>query len=152
MKCKKAVAVLLAVLLVMCFSVTAFAADDNGRVVSRTVEQYADGAYAVITVYDTTTARAYEKSGYKNFDYYESGTLQWTFTAYGTFSYNGSTATCIAASYGCNINNSSWTRVSGEASPSGSAVIAKGVMEKKGIGKRVYPQVIITCTPNGVLS
>ena len=50
MKCKKAIAVLLTVLLVVCFSVTAFAADDNGRVVSRTVEQYDNGAYAVITV------------------------------------------------------------------------------------------------------
>ena len=99
MNCKKAISVLLAVLLVVCFSVTAFAADDNGRVVSRTVEQYDNGAYAVITVYDNTTARGGTKNGRKDFDYYESGSLAWTFTVHGSFSYNGSSATCTAASY-----------------------------------------------------
>lgn len=151
MKCKKAIAVLLAVLLVVCFSATAFAADNDGRVVSRTVEQYDNGAYAVITVYDTTTARGGSKNGYKDYKYYISGTLQWTFTVYGSFSYDGSTATCTAASYGYNINKSEWYRVKGEAYPSGSAAIAKGTMRRTSDGREVYPTVIITCTPNGVL-
>lgn len=152
MKCKKAIAVLLTVLLVVCFSVTAFAADDNGRVVSRTVEQYDNGACAVITVYDNTTARGGTKNGRKDFDYYESGSLAWTFTVHGSFSYNGSSATCTAASYTYNLSDSNWTRISGEAYPSGSAAIAKGVMQKKSTGKRVYPTATLTCTPNGVLA
>lgn len=152
MKCKKVFAFLLAALLVVCFSVTAFAADDNGCVVSRTVEQYTNGAYAVVTVYDDTTARGGTKNGHKNFDYYESGSLCWTFTVYGSFSYNGSSATCTAASYTYNINDSNWTRVSGEAYPSGSAAIAKGVMQKKTTGKKVSPSVTLTCTANGVLA
>ena len=152
MNCKKAISFLLAAVLVVCFSVTAFAADDNGRVVSRTVEQYANGAYAVITVYDDTIARAGTKTGHKDFKYYVSGSLAWTFTVHGSFSYNGSSATCTAASYTCNINKSEWYRVKGEAYPSGSAAIAKGMMQKKSTGKRVYPTVTLTCTPNGVLA
>lgn len=139
-------------LLVVCFSVTAFAADDNGRVVSRTVEQYDNGAYAVITVYDNTTARAGTKTGHKDYEYYVSGSLAWTFTVYGSFSYNGSSATCTAASATCDIRDSGWKLTSNEAYPSGSAAIAKGVMQKKSTGKRVYPTVTLTCTPNGVLA
>lgn len=152
MKCKKIFAVLLAVLLMVCFSVTAFAADDKGRVVSRTVEQYDNGSYVVVTVYDDTTARGGSKNGHKDFEYYESGSLRWTFTVHGSFSYNGSSATCTAASYTYSISDSNWSRVSGEAYPSGSAAIAKGVMQKNSTGKRVYPQVSITCTANGVLA
>jgi len=152
MKCKKIFAVLLAVLLMVCFSVTAFAADDKGRVVSRTVEQYDNGSYVVVTVYDDTTARGGTKNGHKDYEYYISGALQWTFTVYGSFSYNGSTATCTAASYGCNINNSGWYRVKGEAYPSGSAAIAKGTMRRPSDGREVYPSVSITCTANGVLA
>ena len=152
MKLKRICAVLLTALLCVCVSIPAFAADENSRVVSRTVEQYDNGACAVITVYDNTTARGGTKNGRKDFDYYESGSLAWTFTVYGSFSYNGSSATCTAASYTYNLSDSNWTRVSGEAYPSGSAAIAKGVMQKKSTGKRVYPTVTLTCTPNGVLA
>ena len=152
MNCKKAVAFLLAAVLVVCFSVTAFAADDNGRVVSRRVEQYDNGAYAVITVYDNTTARGGTKNGRKDFDYYESGSLAWTFTVHGSFSYNGSSATCTAASYTYNINKSEWYRVKGEAYPSGSAAVANGTMRRSSDGREVYPKVTLTCTPNGVLA
>lgn len=152
MKCKKAIAVLLAVLLVVCFSVTAFAADDAGYVVSRTVEQYENGAYAVVTVYDDTIARAGTKTGHKDYEYYVSGSLAWTFTVHGSFSYNGSSATCTAASYTYNINKSEWYRVKGEAYPSGSAAVAKGTMRRSSDGREVYPKVTLTCTPNGVLA
>lgn len=152
MKCKKAIAVLLAVLLVVCFSVTAFAADDAGYVVSRTVEQYENGAYAVVTVYDDTIARAGTKTGHKDYEYYVSGSLAWTFTVHGSFSYNGSSATCTAASYTYNINKSEWYRVKGEAYPSGSAAVAKGTMRRSSDGREVSPKVTLTCTPNGVLA
>lgn len=152
MKLKRICAVLLTALLCVCVSIPAFAADENSRVVSRTVEQYDNGAYAVITVYDNTTARGGTKNGRKDFDYYESGSLAWTFTVYGSFSYNGSSATCTAASATCDIRDSGWKLTSNEAYPSGSAAIAKGVMQKKSTGKRVYPTVTLTCTPNGVLA
>lgn len=152
MKLKRICAVLLTALLCVCVSIPAFAADENSRVVSRTVEQYDNGACAVITVYDNTTARGGTKNGRKDFDYYESGSLAWTFTVYGSFSYNGSSATCTAASATCDIRDSGWKLTSNEAYPSGSAAIAKGVMQKKSTGKRVYPTVTLTCTPNGVLA
>ena len=152
MKLKRICAVLLTALLCVCVSIPAFAADENSRVVSRTVEQYDNGAYAVITVYDNTTARGGTKNGRKDFDYYESGSLAWTFTVHGSFSYNGSSATCTAASATCDIRDSGWKLTSNEAYPSGSAAIAKGVMQKKSTGKRVYPTVTLTCTPNGVLA
>lgn len=151
MKCKKIFAVLLVVLLFVCFSVPAFAVENNSRIVSRKVEQYSNGGYMVVTVYDDTTTRASTKNGHKDFEYYESGSLRWIFTVYGSFSYNGSSSTCTAASYTYSINDGDWSKVSGEAYPSGSAAIAKGVMQKKSTGKKVSPSVTLTCTATGVL-
>ena len=152
MKLKRICAVLLTALLCVCVSIPAFAADENSRVVSRTVEQYENGAYAVVTVYDDTIARAGTKTGHKDYKYYVSGSLAWTFTVHGSFSYNGSSATCTAASYTCNINKSEWYRVKGEAYPSGSAAVANGTMRRSSDGREVYPKVTLTCTPNGVLA
>ena len=152
MKLKRICAVLLTALLCVCVSIPAFAADENSRVVSRTVERYENGAYAVVTVYDDTIARAGTKTGHKDYDYYESGSLRWTYTVHGSFRYNGSSATCTAASATCDIRDSGWKLTSNEAYPSGSAAIAKGVMQKKTTGKKVSPSVTLTCTANGVLA
>ena len=152
MKGKKVFAVFMIMLLIVSLAVPVFAADNNANVVSRKVERYDDGSYAVITTYNDSTARANEVSGHRDYEYYVGGGLAWTFTVHGSFSYNGSSATCTAASYTYSINKSEWYRVKGEAYPSGSAAIAKGTMRRTTDGREVYPRVTITCTANGVLS
>ena len=153
MKFKKICAVLMAALLCVCVCVPAFAAGEESRVVSHTVEQYDNGAYAVITVYEDAASRATgSKNGHKAFDYYESGTLQWTYTVHGTFVYDGTTATCTAASATFDKWIDIWKLIANDAYPSGSAAIARGVVQKTTTGKKVSPTVTITCTPNGVLA
>ena len=120
--------------------------------VSRQVEQYENGAYAVVTVYDDTIARAGTKTGHKDYKYYVSGSLAWTYTVHGSFSYNGSSASCTAASATCDIRDSGWKLTSNEAYPSGSAAVAKGTMRRSSDGREVYPKVTLTSTPNGVLA
>lgn len=152
-KFKKICAVLMAALLCVCVCVPTFAAGDESRVVSRTVEQYDNGAYAVITVYEDAASRATgSKNGHKAFDYYESGTLQWTYTLHASFTYNGSTATCTAATATFDKQVDIWKLIANDPSPSGSAAIARGVVQKTTTGKKVSPTVTITCTPNGVLA
>lgn len=150
MKSKKIVATLLCFALFVCFALNAFA-DDKEHIVSQTVEHYPDGTYAVITTYaDTSLTRSNTKSGRKDYNYYDNG-LAWTFTVYGTFSYNGRSATCTAASYDYDIFNTAWQISSGSANPKGSSAVASGVM-KKSSGKKVYPKVTLTCSGNGQLS
>lgn len=152
MKFKKFCAIVLTALLCVCVSIPAFAADDNGRVVSRTVEQYDNGSYAVVTVYDDTTARGGTKTGHKDYEYYVGGSLAWIYTVHGSFSYNGSSATCTAASATCDIRKSEWHLTANEAYPSGSSAVAKGTVWRSSDGREVYPRVSITCTANGVLA
>lgn len=84
-----------------------------------------------------------------------SGTLLWTITVNGTFSYNGSTSSCISASYDTQINNSAWSVQSGSAYPSGNSAIASVVMARKLlliVLETVPVTITLTCDKNGNVS
>lgn len=84
-----------------------------------------------------------------------AGTILWTATVTGTFSYNGSTSSCTNASYDTQINNSSWSEQSGNAYPSGNSAIADVVMARKLlfiVVETVPVTITLTCDKNGNLS
>lgn len=84
-----------------------------------------------------------------------SGTVLWTATVTGTFTYNGSTSSCISASYSTQVYNSSWSEQSGTAYPSGNTAIADVVMMRKLlfiVVETVPVTVPLTCDKNGNLS
>ena len=130
MKSQKIVATLSCFALFVCFAANVCADEAKEHIVNQTVEHYPNGAYAVITTYcDTTHSRSNTKVGHKVYNYYDNG-LAWTFTVPGTFSYNGRSATCTAASYNYDIFNAAWQISSGSANPQGSSAVASGVMQK----------------------
>lgn len=148
---KKIVATLLCFALFVCFALNAFA-DDKEHIVSQTVEHYPDGTYAVITTYaDTSLTRSNTKSGRKDYNYYDNS-LAWTFTVYGTFSYNGLSATCTAASYNYNISNTAWRISSAAANPNGNSAVASGTFTRSSDNRTIHPKVTLTCSDNGQLS
>ncbi len=59
------------------------------------------------------------------------GTVLWTATVTGTFTYNGSTSSCTNASYRTDVYASTWSEQSGTAYPSGNTAIADVVMARK---------------------
>ena len=84
-----------------------------------------------------------------------SGTILWTATVTGTFTYNGSTSSCTSASYSTQVYNSSWSEQSGTAYPSGNTAIADVVMMRKLlfiVVETVPVTVPLTCDKNGNLS
>ena len=84
-----------------------------------------------------------------------SGTILWTATVTGTFTYNGSTSSCTSASYSTQVNNSTWSEQSGNAYPSGNTAIADVVMMRKLlfiVVETVPVTVSLTCDKNGNLS
>lgn len=138
--------------LAMCFGGTAYADQPEKKLLSQTMEYIDTDSYVIISIYeDVSQLRASTKSGSKNYDYYESGSLTWRFTVYGTFEYTGSSATCTAASYGCNLYSSAWSKTAGGAYRVGASAKATGTMTRSD-GYAVYPNVTLTCSGSGVLS
>ena len=84
-----------------------------------------------------------------------SGTVLWTATVTGTFTYNGSTSSCTNATYVTQINNTAWSEQSGSAYPSGNSAIADVVMMRKILFivlETVPVTITLTCDKNGNLS
>ena len=84
-----------------------------------------------------------------------SGTILWTATVIGTFTYNGSTSSCTNASYSTEVNAGPWSEQSGTAYPSGNSAIADVVMRRKLlfiVVETVPVTITLTCDKDGNLS
>ncbi len=145
-------------------SIGAFATDsaeDMQLVSSRTV-YLEDGSYNEILIYE----QAYEASPMARATYTKTGSAQlvhknsagkklWLVQVNGTFTYNGSTATCTAASTSYTIYDDAWRVTSASASKSGATAKGNFTVKKYVIGIAVStenPVVTLTCSPSGVLS
>ena len=134
----------------------------NERIISETVEYYADGSSAVITIAEETTeigdrATAYTKSGSKTYTMRNSsGDVLWKFTVHGTFSVNvGVSATCTNTSYSTSNIASGWSLKSGSSYASSNKAIGDGTFEHKVlfiVTETKSCHVVLTCDVNGNLS
>ena len=134
----------------------------NERIISETVEYYADGSSAVITIAEKVTkvsdrATAYSKSGSKTYTMCNSsGNVLWKFTVHGTFSVNtGVSATCTNTSYSTSNIASGWSLKSGSSYASGNKAIGDGTFEHKVlfiVTETKSCHVVLTCDVNGNLS
>lgn len=149
---KKCLATILTLfVLLSLFSVSAAAAQPKEVLVDQYTETYADGSYAIVSVYQSESlARDGSISGHKDFNYYDAG-LAWTYSVYGTFTYTGGSATCQAASCTYSIINHAWYCASTSAWPSGNAAVASGTMRNGSNGNEAYPSVTLCCSPSGTL-
>ena len=121
------------------------------------VVYFEDGSFLtteLIVNYDdvAATRATYRISGQKNVEYSNaSGEVMWTMTVYGTFTYDGTSATAISASYSYDIYNDSWSFRSGEAYCSDNQAIAEGTFNG-GLLLNRSVTVTLTCSAKGVLS
>lgn len=84
-----------------------------------------------------------------------SGTVCWSVTVTGTFSYNGSTSKCTASKVSASSNNSNWRIASKNSSHSGntaSATATAKLYKGSGVVQTVTRTVKLSCSKNGVLS
>lgn len=95
-------------------------------------------------------------SGKKESVYYNAfGEKQWSMKLTGTFTYNGVTSACTAASVSYTIYNSAWQYQSKSASANGNAANGSLTMIKKLLGITVQTEtksLTIVCDKNGNLS
>ncbi len=115
-----------------------------------------DGAYIIVTIYENGSRASGTKSGTARYDYYASdGDKEWTATLNGTFTYNGTSATCTSSSCSVSISNSAWYLISKSASKSGNTATASVNMGRKILGvttDKEYIDLSLSCDANGNLS
>lgn len=109
-----------------------------------------------LIVYEETsvlTRAAKTKSASKNYYIKDSGgkTLA-KYTLHGTFSYNGSSATCTKASYDTSVSNVFWSFSSASATKSGSSAKGSFTAKRALSSQTVSKTIKITCSPSGSIS
>lgn len=119
-------------------------------------EYYDNGYYAIITInVDYSNASKSTISGSKTYDYKDSSNqLLWSYTVYGTYSYNGYSAACTYDDDSYDINNTSWHIDSHSHYRSGNTAYGTVTMKKKVLGitvDTVTKDVNLSCSPDGTL-
>lgn len=131
-------------------------AEETGQIVS--VEYLEDGSSFVTILEELPMAARVSgtKSGKKTVQYRnESGTVLWSVTVHGDFSYNGKTATCTRATKSTTCPASNWKITASSAGKSGNRATAKATAKKYVNGKvsrTVSKSVTLTSSPSGSLS
>ena len=135
--------------------ITAFASEDTSASNENTYTTYFDdGSYSVTTITESL-ARSTKSGSKATTNYDSSGKAMWKVTLNGSFTYNGSSATCTSASHSVTIYEDSWYVYSQNSYKSGNKAIAKVVMKKKLLGIVVETKEVnltLACDKNGKLS
>lgn len=120
-------------------------------------EYLEDGSYYEITIEENAMTRASgTKTGTKKAKYVDSSNVTvWQVSVTGTFTYNGSSATCTSASVAATSYSSNWKISSKSATKSGNKAIGKATAKYYYDGTLVTTTtktVTLTCDKNGNLS
>lgn len=115
-----------------------------------------NGCYIVETLTEFTARSARETTGTKARTYYNSdGTALWKAVLTGTFTYDGTSATCTSASVSVTVYDSGWYTISKSASKSGNTASATVTMGYKTLGvttDKVTTNLTLSCDKDGNLS
>ena len=147
--------VLVVVLLAFSFSVSTFAKDAQ-----ESITYYTDGSYTVITMQNADFAFAKVLQALRSVKtktitakhYDSSDNLEWTASLTGTFSYNGTTASCTSVSKSTTIYASAWKCTSSSCSKSGATATGNFTFKRYTVGlpvQTINQNLTMTCDPNG---
>ena len=152
---KKFSSIILALLFIITSSICSFASQISINSNNETIK-YEDGSYVIISITtDHNDFYTTSKSAKKDYKFFNSkDELQWTATVYGTFSFNGTTSSCIKASTAYKIYNKSWKVKNSTASKKNNSAIGNFTIKHYMIGIPVQTEtfkVTLSCKPNGTL-
>lgn len=126
------------------------------QVVETEIEYLPDGGYIETVLLESAVRASGTKTGTKTKRYVDSdGNEEWVIQLQGTFSYNGTSATCTSAICNVTVSANNWYVVSKSASKSGAKASADVTMGMKVLGITVSKssyQLTLTCDKNGNLS
>lgn len=115
-----------------------------------------DRGYFVEEIIVIPSRASHSTTGSKVSTYYtETGTAVWKVTVTGSFTYNGTTASCTSSSCTVTILNSSWYQISKSSGRNGASATASATLGYKMNGVKVNEitrSVKLTCDKNGNLT
>jgi len=117
---------------------------------------FEDGSYITVELQVIETRAAATKSASKTYTCRDGdGVEEWRAVLSGTFTYNGTSATCTASSCNVTITDTDWYVVSKTATKSGASALAELTMGMKFIGITVNKKTVnmsLTCDKDGNLT
>lgn len=150
------------VIFFFCFTFTNIkidAQDDFGSQIISTEKVYlGNGIYKetiIVKTKESTNRSNSNVGGYKTIKYKSGNNVNWSLTVHGTFSYNGSSSTCLSASSSVeNFNSSEWTITKHYASRNGASATAYVTAQQRFLGlviKTINDDVTLSCSKTGDL-
>lgn len=117
------------------------------------IQRFTDGSYLVITRQTIETYASGTKTGTDTCTYYStSDEILWVAVLTGTFTYNGTTATCTSSSCNVTIYSNNWYVISKSASKSANTATGTVTMGCKFLGVTIMRETYdlsLSCDPNG---
>ncbi len=157
---KKFSIVLTIISLILIFSIPTNALVINNTDTKTTIEKLENGDYietiiesvdkpGILPMGNNTITKTKTKN-YRN----NSGTVLWSVSVTGTFSYNGTTSTCTSCSKKTTSPGSNWSIKSSSVSKSGNSATAKATATYKTatVTKDYSMSVTIKCSADGKIS
>lgn len=152
---KRLISLLTAIFLFVALPCTTLASDIATSTSENSQITYLDdGSYYVTTITESLVRST--KTGSRSTTYYSSSDVaQWKVTVKGTFSYDGTSATCTSASHTVTIYDDDWYTYSQNSYESSNKAIAEVTMKLKMLGIVINTRdvtITLTCDKNGNLS
>lgn len=150
---KKIILFLLTMIMMLSIVPIAFATQES----SDYIEYLDDGSYLVVSIESggisriTNTKTAKKTITHKDSD----GEILWSATLKGSFSYDGSSATCTSSNITYSIADETWKLISANATKSENKALADIVVRKYALGipfKTIEKTITIACSANGTIS
>lgn len=153
----------LVVTIVLCFVCFSMPFSANAKSInsnlndSTEIEYFSDGSY-MVTTYETDTIMTLSTtvSKTKSVTYYSGSDVpQYKFALSGTFSYNGTSATCTSATHSTVIYNDEWYVSSASSSKSANQAFGDATFKRKFLFVVIDTMDValtLTCSPTGVIS
>ena len=154
---KKLFSLFLCIILCVVFQTTTYAADNSFTTIT---EVFPDGSYIESCVEEDNLAivpfSTSTKSGTKTDSYkYGDGSILWSITVHGKFTYDGSTSKCIVSSISTTCPSSYW-KLSNKSASKTNATAKASATAKRYLDNKVVQtlnrSVQLTCNKNGKLS
>ena len=155
---KKYLSLIMAIAIVFFLSASNTVQASGDNVLNRTyttIEYLDNGDYIETTLVVSNSTKG-TITGAKTATYKDSSNeILWEVSVTGTFSYNGTSSTCVSASGDSHSYSSNWTVSSPTVSKSGNTATSTATGKKRLFGIVIQTQtlsVTLSCSKNGVLS
>lgn len=143
---------ILSVVLLLSMAGTVFASETS----TTEIIYLEDGSYLVIETVQSMARSANTTSGFTRITHVaESGETRWRAILTGTFTYDGTSATCTEATVTTYVYADNWYEVSKSSVKSGDTATGSVTMGRTVLGITVAKEtynMTLTCSPNGTLS